>query len=144
MKHFVLFFSLVLSCIGLNAQPKTSAPTPPTRNAADVISIYGGAYAGIAGVNYNPNWGQSGGVNPAFDPGAGDVVMAYTNFNYQGTGFEGNAQNASEMEFIHIDVWTSNATVLKFTPIDNSGNGPAEVLVGAGISGSCFCTCFSQ
>ncbi len=129
MKHFVLFFSLVLSCIGLNAQPKTSAPTPPTRNAADVISIYGGAYAGIAGVNYNPNWGQSGGVNPAFDPGAGDVVMAYTNFNYQGTGFEGNAQNASEMEFIHIDVWTSNATVLKFTPIDNSGNGPAEVLV---------------
>jgi hypothetical protein len=129
MKHVVLLFSLFLGFVGLNAQPKTNAPTPPTRNAADVISIFGGAYAGISGVNYNPNWGQSGTVNPAYDPGTGDVVMAYTNFNYQGTGFEGNAQNASEMEFVHIDVWTNNATVLKFTPIDNSGNGPGEVLV---------------
>ena len=129
MKHVVLLFSLFLGFVGLNAQPKTNAPTPPSRNAADVISIFGGAYAGISGVNFNPNWGQSGTVNPAYDPGTGDVVMAYTNFNYQGTGFEGNAQNASEMEFVHIDVWTNNATVLKFTPIDNSGNGPGEVLV---------------
>lgn len=129
MKQALLLLSLIIGCVGLQAQPTTSAPTPPTRNAADVISIYGGAYTGITGVNYNPNWGQSGAVNPAFDPGTGDVVLAYTNFNYQGTGFEGNAQNASEMEYVHIDVWTSNATVLKFTPIDNSGNGPGEVLV---------------
>ncbi|MBM4150556.1 MAG: T9SS type A sorting domain-containing protein [Ignavibacteria bacterium] len=129
MKHTVLLISLFLNIVCLNAQPKNSPPTPPTRNAADVISIYGGAYAGITGVNFNPNWGQSGAVNPAYDPGTGDVAMAYTNFNYQGTGFEGNAQNASEMEFVHIDVWTNNATVLKFTPIDNSGNGPGEVLV---------------
>ncbi|MFM7340989.1 MAG: hypothetical protein ACKO2H_12845, partial [Bacteroidota bacterium] len=38
------------------------------------------------------------------------------------------------MEFIHIDVWTNNATVLKFTPIDNSGNGAAEVLVEVPLS----------
>lgn len=129
MKHAVLFLSLIVGVVSLTAQPKTSAPTPPTRNAADVISIFSGSYAGIAGVNYNPNWGQSGSVNPAFDLGNGDVALAYTNFNYQGTGFEGNAQNASEMEFVHIDVWTSNATVLKFTPIDNSGNGAGELLV---------------
>lgn len=129
MKKALLLLSLVIGYVGLQAQPTTSAPTPPTRNAADVISIFSGAYTGITGVNYNPNWGQSGAVNPAFDPGTGDVVLAYTNFNYQGTGFEGNAQNASEMEYVHIDVWTSNATVLKFTPIDNSGNGPGEVLV---------------
>jgi len=129
MKHTVLLISLFLNIVCLNAQPKNSPPTPPTRNAADVISIYGDAYAGITGVNFNPNWGQSGAVNPAYDPGTGDVAMAYTNFNYQGTGFEGNAQNASEMEFVHIDVWTNNATVLKFTPIDNSGNGPSELLV---------------
>ncbi|MEY2719743.1 MAG: hypothetical protein RLZZ273_1109 [Bacteroidota bacterium] len=129
MKQALLLFCLVAGMVGLSAQPNTSAPTPPVRNAADIISIFGGAYTGIAGVNYNPNWGQSGAVNPAFDPGTGDVVLAYTNFNYQGTAFEGNAQNASEMEYVHIDVWTSNATVLKFTPIDNSGNGPGEVLV---------------
>jgi hypothetical protein len=124
-----LILGLIIGVVGAFAQPTSSAPTPPTRNAADVISIFSGAYAGISGVNYNPNWGQSGTVNPAFDPGTGDLVLAYTNFNYQGTAFEGNAQNASEMEFVHIDVWTSNATALKFTPIDNSGNGAGEVLV---------------
>ena len=130
MKQAVtLFFSLIVGVVGVVAQPTSSAPTPPARNAADVISIFSGAYTSISGVNYNPNWGQSGAVNAAFDPGTGDVVLAYTNFNYQGTGFEGSAQNASEMEFVHIDVWTSNATVLKFTPIDNSGDGAGEVLV---------------
>jgi hypothetical protein len=129
MKYSLLLMAFLYSLSNLFAQPKSNAPTPPQRNAADVISIYGGAYAAISGVNYNPNWGQSGTVNPAYDPGTGDVVMAYTNFNYQGTGFEGNSQNASEMEFVHIDVWTNTATALKFTPIDNSGNGPGEVLV---------------
>lgn len=128
-RSITLSLSLILCVVGAFAQPTSSAPTSPKRNAADVISIFSGVYTSITGVNFNPNWGQSGTVNPAFDPGTGDVVLAYTNFNYQGTGFEGNAQNASEMEFVHIDVWTSNATVLKFTPIDNSGNGAGEVLV---------------
>ncbi|MEZ4965530.1 MAG: T9SS type A sorting domain-containing protein [Saprospiraceae bacterium] len=94
-----------------------------------MISIYGDAYTNISSVNYNPNWGQSGTVNTDYDPGTGDLVMAYTNFNYQGTGFEANPQNASAMEFVHIDIWTSTATVVNFSPIDNSGMGPSEVLV---------------
>ena len=134
MKKLLPLICLIMAISGLQAQPNSNAPAPPSRNAADVISIFGGAYSAITGVNYNPNWGQSGSVNTAFDPGTGDVVMAYTNFNYQGTGFEGNPQNASEMEFIHIDVWTNNATVLKFTTIDNSGNGAAEVLVEVPLS----------
>ena len=129
MKSFLLLFSLFFVSIALHAQPKNNAATPPTRGAADVISIYGGVYTNISGVNYNPGWGQSGAVNPAFDPGTGDVVLAYTNFNFQGTGFEGNAQNASEMEYVHIDIWTNNATNVKFTPIDNSGTGAGETLV---------------
>lgn len=120
---------LMIGFAAMSAQPTTNAPVPPERSGGDVVAIFSGAYAAISGVNYNPNWGQSGSVNPAYDPGTGDVVLAYTNFNYQGTAFEGNAQNASEMEFVHIDVWTSNATVLKFAPIDNSGTGAAEVLV---------------
>lgn len=124
-----LLLSLITAAVGMIAQPTSSAPEPPTRNAADVVSIFSGAYTNISGVNYNPNWGQSGSVDPSYDPGDGNVVLAYTNFNYQGTGFEGNAQNVSEMEFVHIDVWTTSATVLKFTPIDNSGNGAGEVLV---------------
>ncbi|MEZ4939564.1 MAG: T9SS type A sorting domain-containing protein [Saprospiraceae bacterium] len=133
MKCISCFLLLLASAIA-QAQPTTSAPVPPTRNPSDVISIYGEAYTNIAMVNYNPGWGQSGSVNIAFDPGDGNLAMAYTNFNYQGTGFEANPQNASAMEFVHIDIWTSNATAVKFTPIDNSGMGPSEVLVDVPLS----------
>ncbi len=125
---------MLLATAIAQAQPTTSAPVPPTRNPSDVISIYGESYTNITNVNYNPGWGQSGTVNISFDPGDGNLAMAYNNFNYQGTGFEANPQNASAMEFVHIDIWTSNATVIKFTPIDNSGMGPSEVLVDVPLS----------
>ena len=69
--------------------PTTDAPTP-THPAADVISIYSDAYTNINVTNFNPGWGQSGAVNAAYDPtGNGtNTVLAYTNFNYQGTEFD--------------------------------------------------------
>ena len=128
MKNLLILFCL-FSFTTMWAQPTTNAPTPPMRSAGDVISIYGDAYTNIDMINYNPGWGQSGDVNINFDPGTGDLVMAYTNFNYQGTSFEANPQNASAMEFVHIDIWTSNATAVLFSPIDNSGTGIGEFLV---------------
>ncbi len=53
-------------------------------------------------------------------------MLEYSNFNYQGTEFE--ATDASAMEFVHIDIWTADATDVKFSPINN-GTGAAEVLV---------------
>ena len=101
--------------------PITSAPAPPARDAADVISIYGETYTNVAIGNYDPNWGQSGHgqVNTAYNPGDGNLVLAYPNFNYQGTDLAG-AQDASSMEFLHVDIWVA-ATVtdrmVKITPI---------------------------
>lgn len=111
--------------------PTTYAPTP-THPAADVISIYSDAYTNINVTNFNPGWGQSGAVNAAYDPtGNGtNTELAYTNFNYQGTEFD--AQDASAMENLHVDVWTDTAgAVLKVTPINNStgGTGSTEQLV---------------
>jgi hypothetical protein len=107
--------------------PNTNAPTP-THASADVISVYSDAYTTNVGTNYNPFWGQSGSVNTTYSPtGSGsNYAMAYTNFNYQGT--ETSTQNAASMDYVHIDVWTANATVLKFSPINN-GTGAAEFLV---------------
>ncbi|NER10649.1 PKD domain-containing protein [Muriicola jejuensis] len=117
---------------GGGTAPTTSAPTPPARDAADVISIYGESYTNISGINYDPNWGQSGHtlVNPAYDPGDGDLALAYPNFNYQGTDFAANAQDASTMEFLHVDIWVPTGTdrQVKVSPI-NSGTGAGEVLV---------------
>jgi hypothetical protein len=112
--------------------PTTSAPTPPARAAADVISIYGEAYTNLSGINYNPDWGQSGkaSVNTAFNPGNGNLVLAYPNFNYQGTELPGN-QDASAMNFLHVDIWVAPGTdrLVKVSPINNGGVGEVLTVV---------------
>jgi hypothetical protein len=123
MKKITLLFALMLSSLAF-AQPTTSAPVP-TKLAADVVSIYGGSYPSIA-TDFNPNWGQTGTVNTTFDPGDGNLCMAYTNFNYQGTLL--TTTNASAMEYLHVDIWTSTATNVKVSPINN-GTGIGEILV---------------
>jgi len=128
MKKITLFLFLLSFSLGF-AQP-TSIPADPTNNPADVISIFGNTFTNVA-TNYNPNWGQSGlcCVNPSFDAGGGNLVLAYTNFNYQGT--ELTTQNAASMEFLHVDVWTNAnpaSTTLQVSPINN-GTGTSETLV---------------
>lgn len=128
MKKITFFCMLLISVIAF-AQPTTN-PAAPTHDAGDVVSVYGDTYTNIA-TNYDPFWGQSGFglVNPSYDPGTGQLLLAYPNFNYQGT--EVTATNASQMEFLHIDIWTSaspGATDIQVSPINN-GSGTPETLV---------------
>lgn len=110
--------------------PTTSAPIPAARTASDVISVYGEAYTATAGLNYNPDWGQSGlnNLNDSYNPGDGDLSLGYVNFNYQGT--ELAAIDASAMEYLHVDIWVPEGTdrLVKVSPINN-GTGAVEVLV---------------
>ena len=116
MKKISIFLMFMLSVLAFS-QPSTNAPTP-THASTDVISIFSDSYTNVA-TNYNPYWGQSGTVNTNFEAvsGSGNKILVYSNFNYQGT--EVSTQNASAMEYLHIDVWTNNATVLKVSPINN-------------------------
>lgn len=111
--------------------PTTNAPVP-TRNAANVVSIYSNTYSNVA-TNYNPFWGQSGfnSLNPSFEAvsGSGNTILHYSNFNYQGT--ELPATNLSDMEFLHVDLWTnapSSYAIIQVSPINN-GTGATETLV---------------
>ena len=108
-------------------EPTTAAPTPPARDAADVISIFSDAYTNITGINYDPDWGQSTDATEVMI--AGNNTLKYDVFNYQGTDFSGNAQDVTGMEFLHVDMWTPDATDVKVTPINGAGS-PTEVLVG--------------
>ncbi len=110
---------------GTASEPSAAAPVPPARNAADVVSIFSGAYTNIAGTDFNPNWGQSTAVS-TIDI-AGNSTLKYANFNYQGTALA-TPQNVTGMNFLHVDMWTADATVVQVTPINNSGS-PAEKLV---------------
>ena len=91
------------SAIPVPAVP-TDSPAVPTKDAADVISIFSDTYTDIA-TDYNPNWGQSGSVSTNYDVG-GNNLMVYSNLNYQGTLL--NATDMSAMEYLHIDIWVAS------------------------------------
>lgn len=102
--------------------PTTAAPTPPARTAAKVVSIFSDAYTNIAGVNFNPNWGQSTVVSTI--QVAGNNTLKYAGLNYQGTEFP--STNAFTMNKLHIDIWTADGTSFQITPISA---GPKEKLI---------------
>ena len=131
-KITLLFLSLIAYTISFAQAPTSNATDPVARDAGDVISIFSGVYTDVAGTDYNPNWGQSGfnTANPAYDPGTGNLVLAYPNFNYQGNQW-GSPQNIAAMEFLHVDIWidgTFNPNVFVISsggeiahPITNTG-----------------------
>lgn len=105
-------------------QPLESAPTPPARDAQDVISIFTTAYTNIDNPDYFPDWGQ-GGLGSAwalFDL-SGDEMLQYINLSYQGIDF-GQEIDASQMEYLHLDVWT--ADVITDLEVSAIRTGPEE------------------
>ena len=89
-----------------NVQPMASAPTPPTRAPEDVIGIYSEAYPFDPANDFFPFWGQN---NPGYAANEfdlnGDLMLQYTNLSYQGIQLGSNI-DVSEMEMLHLDVWT--------------------------------------
>jgi hypothetical protein len=110
------------------SSPTTGATAPPSRYAGDVISIFGDTYTNVPIDNYNPNWGQAGfgSANTSYDPGDGSTLLYYPNFNYQGIQLVGG-HDASDMEYLHVDLWTLSTSAIKVSPI-NSGEGLGDAL----------------
>ena len=117
MKNFTLLMVLcaTLFTARLVAQPTMSA-TAPTRPAADVISLFSGAYTDLAGTSFFPNWGQATVVSDFTIVGTTDVTKKYMNLDYQGTEF--TSQNVSTYSALHLDVWTAVVTSFKIFPIN--------------------------
>ena len=111
-------------------QPLTSAPTPPNRDDNDVVSIFTTAYAAdLASPNYFPDWGQGGqGSSWAMFDLNGDEMLQYINLSYQGIDF-GEEVDLTEMEYLHLDVWTADVVTDLETSIIRPGPEEAPVTV---------------
>lgn len=107
--------------------PTTAAPTPPVRNPAYVKSVFSAAYPNVVGTDFNPNWGQATVVTmPAIQ---NDTMLKLANFNYQGIQI-GSAMDVSSMGFVHIDMFTADATAVNAFLIST---GPVEKSVSLTI-----------
>lgn len=104
-------------------EPQEVPPTP-VNERSDVISLFSDGYDNIAGVNFNPNWGQQ--TQVVETQIQGDNVLKYVNLNYQGTDFEDNKQDVSAFDNLYLDYWTQSATSLKVFVISP---GPRETFL---------------
>ncbi len=99
--------------------PLTAAPTPPSRQATDVVSIYSDAYTNVDLTELNPGWGQTT-VLTEVQVEANNTWF-YSDLNYTGIVTEyDNATDLSAMEFVHFDYWTPDATVLGLKLVNTS------------------------
>ena len=119
--------------------PIAIAPTPPARQPEDVISIFSSAYTNVAGTNYFPDWGQGAqGSSWAMFDLVGDEMLQYINLSYQGIALaDGTTVDVSNMEYLHLDVWTSengDITDLETSIINNAGGTVTEAPVTSSLS----------
>jgi hypothetical protein len=99
------------------ATEPTEAAQNPTQEAEDVISVYSETYGNYAGADFYPNWGQSTQFE-IFEIGM-DSMIKYSNLNYQGIVLGSNI-DASEMENLHLDIWTADVDNINIFPISAS------------------------
>ena len=119
--------------------PTTAAPIPPARQPEDLISIFSDEYSNIPGTNFFPDWGQGGqGSSWAMFDLAGDEMLQYINLSYQGIAFAGGIlADVSNMEYLHLDVWTSqngDITDLETFIINNAGGTVTEAPVTSSLN----------
>ena len=106
--------------------PIVSAPTPPSREPGDVISIFSSSYEDVEGTDYFSDWGTKevkGSSWAMFNLG-GDEILQYVNLSYQGINLaEGTTVDVTAMEYLHLDVWTTDAVTDIETSIINNAGG---------------------
>ena len=87
--------------------PATAAPTPPARNAADVVSLFSDAYADVTVDTWRTVWSNAD-LDESFVVG-GSANKLYTNLDFVGIEFVSPNVDASAMTHLHLDVWTPDA-----------------------------------
>jgi hypothetical protein len=108
-----------------------AAPTP-TRNPANVISVFSDAYTNIPVDFYNgffaPFQTTQGGANLNVN---GNTIIQYTNLNFVATEFKNPTQNVSQMTHFHVDIQIQEAIVpTDFISIQLGDFGPNAAFGG--------------
>jgi len=111
----------LLICSWAFSQAPADAPPVPTRNAANVISMFSNAYTNVPVDTWKTDWS----VGMLEDLSiAGNDVKKYSNLSFVGIETVGpNLINAAAMTYFHVDIWTSNLTQFKIKLVDFGADG---------------------
>ncbi|KAA3658751.1 MAG: hypothetical protein DWQ10_10520 [Calditrichaeota bacterium] len=86
--------------------PATAAPMP-TRDAANVISLFSNAYTNNPVDTWSADWDQADVADKQIN---GDDVKVYSNLAFAGIDFSSQQINASSMTNLYMDFWTPDPT----------------------------------
>jgi hypothetical protein len=107
--------------------PTTAAPTPPARNAVDVISLFSNAYTNKTVENWSASYDDSS-ISDVVIAGNDTKKINFTNFLGIQFTTPANRIDLTPMTHMHIDLWTATPTLDKtFGPkLSNWANGSVE------------------
>ena len=114
--------------------PIVAAPTP-TRPAPNVISIFSDTYTPITVTEFPTSWSDTDFEEIQIN---GNAVVKYSNLAFTGivTQYD-NPTDLTEMDFVHFDYWTPDATELGFKLVNTAVDPVQEDIetVGATVQG---------
>ena len=97
-----------------------SAPPIPTHPKTNVISLFSDTYPSITVDTWSAAWDQADVEVKKFGPMS---LLLYTNLVTAGMVFQTKQVDASKMTYLHMDIWSANANVLKIELVDFGPNG---------------------
>jgi hypothetical protein len=111
----------------ISNEPTSPAPAP-TRNAADVISLFSNVYTNVAVDTWRTSWSSAVLADITI---AGNATKKYSALTFVGIETITKQVDIKNMTHIHLDIWSPNITTLKLKLVDfgpNAAfNGPNQV-----------------
>ncbi|WP_396141566.1 Ig-like domain-containing protein, partial [Flavobacterium sp.] len=109
--------------------PSTAAPTPPARNAWDVVSIFSGAYDNVTLNELPTSWSEL-----ALAPFTVETIAGNATWKFGGeflgmvTNYD-NGINLVQMTTMHIDYWTPDNKIMIAKLVNTIDGGEANTIV---------------
>jgi hypothetical protein len=108
----------------VNAAELPPIPAPaPTVPAGDVISLFSNAYQDVPVDTWSADWDMADVSDVKI---AGNDVKAYTNLVFAGIEFLTQHVDATNMEYIHLDIWLPAGTQFKVKLVNFGADGVKE------------------
>jgi hypothetical protein len=100
-------------------EPTVAAPTP-TRDPADVISLFSDAYSNVTVDTWRTPWSSAELEDVQI---AGNATKKYSNLDFVGIETVANQLNVSEMTHVHFDIWSPDFTFFGIKLVDFGADG---------------------
>ncbi len=104
---------------GTGDEPTTAAPTP-TRDPADVISLFSEAYTNVPVDTWRTPWSSAVLEDVTIQ---GNATKKYSQLDFVGIETIANQLDITDMTHFHIDVWSPDFTLFGVKLVDFGANG---------------------